>query len=277
MCRWAAYCGEPLFIEDIVSSPAHSLIEQSHSATEARTPTNGDGFGVAWYGDRETPGLYRDILPAWSDCNLKSIARQIKSRLFLAHVRAATFGATRRDNCHPFVHGRWSFMHNGQIEGFEKLRRPLETLLPDELYSARTGTTDSELLFLLAFHFGLDHAPLMAFREAISFVERLALHLGLKADVRFTSAFSDGQKLYAVRYATAGQAPTLYASPMGSGTGYCLVSEPLDHNRANWMGIPDQSAVVLGPEGLQVEVFETDTPNQIDADMGLDADLAAAG
>ena len=37
MCRWAAYCGEPLFLEDIVSSPAHSLIAQSHSAVEART------------------------------------------------------------------------------------------------------------------------------------------------------------------------------------------------------------------------------------------------
>jgi glutamine amidotransferase len=259
MCRWAAYRGNALFIEEIVSSPAHSLIEQSHSATEARTPTNGDGFGIAWYGEREKPGLYRDILPAWSDCNLRSLASQIRSPLFLAHVRAATSGGTRRDNCHPFVHGRWSFMHNGQIDDFDKLRRPLETLLPDDLYSARTGTTDSELIFLMALHFGLEHAPLAAFREAISFVERLAIHLGYEARVRFTSAFSDGDKLYAVRYATDENAPTLYASTMGIEGGYCLVSEPLDGNRQSWMSIPDGSAVVIGADGLEVSVFETGT------------------
>lgn len=114
MCRWAAYRGDPLYLEELVSSPAHSLIEQSHCATRAKTATNGDGFGIAWYGDRPEPGRYRDILPAWSDCNLKSLARQIRSPLFLAHVRAATGGGTRRDNCHPFTHESWSFMHNGQ-------------------------------------------------------------------------------------------------------------------------------------------------------------------
>ena len=37
MCRWAAYRGEPLYLEELVSSPAHSLIEQSHCATRAKT------------------------------------------------------------------------------------------------------------------------------------------------------------------------------------------------------------------------------------------------
>src|ERR1700710_1174428 len=64
MCRWAAYCGDPLYLEELVSSPAHSLIEQSHCATRAKTATNGDGFGIAWYGDRPEPGRYRDVLPA---------------------------------------------------------------------------------------------------------------------------------------------------------------------------------------------------------------------
>ncbi len=186
MCRWAAYRGEPLFLEDIVSSPAHSLIEQSHCATRAKTATNGDGFGIAWYGDRPEPGRYRDILPAWSDCNLKSIARQIRSPLFLAHVRAATGGGTRRDNCHPFVFGRWSFMHNGQINGFEQLRRPMESMLDNDLYAARTGTTDSELLFLLALQFGLDRDPLAAMAETIAFVERLSEHMGTPPLIRFT-------------------------------------------------------------------------------------------
>jgi predicted glutamine amidotransferase len=257
MCRWAAYRGEPLYLEELVTSPKHSLIEQSHCAVRAKTATNGDGFGIAWYGDRPEPGRYRDILPAWSDCNLKSIARQIRSPLFLAHVRAATGGGTRRDNCHPFVFGRWYFMHNGQIGDFEHLRRPMETMLDNELYSARSGTTDSELLFLLALQFGLDRDPLGAVAEALAFVERLAERLGRPALVRFTAAFSDGRDLYAVRYATDWKAPTLYAGPMGSSGGYCLVSEPLNDDDSAWVEVPDGSAIIVGENGVDVRLFGT--------------------
>ena len=256
MCRWAAYRGEPLYLEELVSSPAHSLIEQSHCANRAKTPLNGDGFGIAWYGDRPDPGLYRDILPAWADCNLKSLARQIRSPLFLAHVRAATGGGTRRDNCHPFVNGQWSFMHNGQIAEFERVRRPMETMLEDELFRAKQGTTDSELIFLLSVQFGLAEDPIRAMRETISFIERLSLHITGRALVRFTAAFSDGKSLYAVRYATDAQAPTLYAAPVQQGGGYCLVSEPLNDEIDSWVEIPDGSAVVISENGLDLVLFE---------------------
>lgn len=260
MCRWAAYRGNPLYLEELVSSPAHSLIEQSHCANRAKTATNGDGFGIAWYGDHPEPGRYRDILPAWSDCNLRSIARQIRSPLFLAHVRAATNGGTRRDNCHPFVHGRWSFMHNGQIAGFDRIRRRMEMLLPDTLFDARTGTTDSELLFMLALHFGLDKDPLGAMAEAIATVEDLSIRHAGEALVRFTAAFSDGKLLYAVRYATDHKPPTLYAAPMGGQmkgkSGYCLVSEPLNDDIDAWVEIPDGSAVIVCDDGMQASLFQ---------------------
>ncbi len=55
MCRWAAYLGPETYLEDIISSPCHSLVAQSHDAHEAKTRTNGDGFGVAWYGNRDEP------------------------------------------------------------------------------------------------------------------------------------------------------------------------------------------------------------------------------
>ena len=139
MCRWAAYLGRDVFLEDIVTAPCHSLIAQSHCAQEAKSPTNGDGFGLAWYGDRPEPGLYRDILPAWSDPNLISLCRQIRSGLFLAHIRASTGGATSRANCHPFVSGRWSFIHNGQIGGFERIRRSLENTIADRTLRPETG------------------------------------------------------------------------------------------------------------------------------------------
>ena len=88
MCRILAYAGRPILLEDLVCRPKHSLVHQALDAHESRTTTNGDGFGIGWYGERPEPGLYRETLPAWSDENLRSICSQVRSRLFFAHVRA---------------------------------------------------------------------------------------------------------------------------------------------------------------------------------------------
>jgi len=270
MCRWAAYRGTPIYLENLIASPAHSLIEQSHCATKAKTATNGDGFGVAWYGERPEPGLYRDILPAWSDCNLKSLTHQIRAPLFLAHVRASTDGATTRDNCHPFVHGRWSFMHNGQIGGYRHLRRPLEHLLSDSLFLARHGSTDSELLFLLAVGFGLAERPADAMERTLSAVIDVADAAGIEPHIRFTAAFSDGETLYAVRFATDAFAPTLFASPMGAAGGHCLVSEPFNDEAACWAEIPANAFVTIDSTGLSVLPFMAEA-------CGVAPRLAAVG
>lgn len=259
MCRWVAYRGRRRFLEDLVTSPAHSLIDQSLCAVEAKTATNGDGFGIAWYGEHAEPGHYRDILPAWSDENLRSLARQIGSRLFLAHVRASTAGHTARDNCHPFVHGRWSFMHNGQLGTFDCLERRLEARLSDALYAKRRGSTDSELLFLLALEFGLDADPKRAMEDVIGFVLFQAAALSVNPLIRFTAACSDGEALYCVRYATDRHAPTLYSSPMSAlspDDGYCLVSEPFDKDISRWSEIPSGSFARVGANGLTVSPFE---------------------
>lgn len=245
MCRWAAYFGSDLYLEDIIASPCHSLIVQSHHANEAKTATNGDGFGVAWYGKREEPGLYRDLLPAWSDQNLRSLSRQIHSRLFLAHVRASTGGETSRANCHPFVYQRWSFMHNGQIGSFHLLRRRLEMLLPDALYAHKAGSTDSELLFLLMLHFGLEQDPAAALRASVEAVYQAAEAAKVPPFIRLTAAFSNGQTLFAVRYASDRFAPTLYTAQMAASAGICVVSEPLDGVSENWQAVPRNSFVTI--------------------------------
>jgi len=101
MCRLTAYLGPEIALEYIIVTPSHSLFEQSQAATEAKLSTNGDGFGISWYGDDQIPGLYRDVLPAWSDGNLPNLCRMVKSHLFLAHVRASTVGEVTRVNCLP--------------------------------------------------------------------------------------------------------------------------------------------------------------------------------
>lgn len=57
MCRRAAYAGAPIFLEDIVARPGHSLIRQSLDAGQAPGAINADGFGIAGCGKRPEPGL----------------------------------------------------------------------------------------------------------------------------------------------------------------------------------------------------------------------------
>jgi glutamine amidotransferase len=255
MCRWAAYTGQPIFLEEIISRPGHSLIHQSHCATQCHSAINADGFGVAWYGDRPEPGLFRDIMPAWSDPNLKSLTAQVKSRLFLAHVRASTGTATSRNNCHPFVHGVWSFMHNGQVGGYDAFRRDADMMIPDHLYPHRKGATDSEALFLAAVAEGLDEDPRGALERAAARFIRLAREKGAAPHLRMTAALSDGRRLYAVRYATDDAAPSLYYRWSDTRAGMAVVSEPLEDGEGGWTEVPTASFCAFEGQGVEVQDF----------------------
>lgn len=255
MCRWAAYTGDPIFLEEIISRPGHSLIHQSHHATQCHSAINADGFGVAWYGDRPEPGLYRDVLPAWSDPNLRSLTAQVKSGLFLAHVRASTGTATSRNNCHPFVHGRWSFMHNGQVGGYDDFRRDADMMIPDELYSARKGATDSEALFLVAIAEGLNEDPKGALERATARFISVARAKGALPHMRLTAALSDGENLYAVRYATDALAPSLYHRWSDTRGGRAVVSEPLEAGEGGWNEVAASTFCKFHGDSVTVEDF----------------------
>ena len=150
MCRWLAYSGAPIHLDEVLFKTDHSLIDQSLRATDSANTTNGDGFGIGWYGKRDVPGVYKDIRPAWNDSNLQALAAQIESPMFLAHVRATTGSPVQRTNCHPFNYEKWLFVHNGAINEFEKLHRDLAFAVSPELFQHIGGSTDSELMFLLA-------------------------------------------------------------------------------------------------------------------------------
>ncbi|MCB6177228.1 class II glutamine amidotransferase [Rhodobacter sp. Har01] len=255
MCRWAAYAGAPIFLEDIVSRPGHSLIHQSHCATQCHSAINADGFGVAWYDERPEPGLYRDVMPAWSDPNLRSLTAQVKSGLFLAHVRASTGTATSRNNCHPFVQGRWSFMHNGQVGGYDAFRRDADMLIPEALYTHRKGATDSEALFLVALAEGLDDDPRAALERASARFIALARAKGALPHLRMTAALSDGRRLYAVRYATDEAAPSLYYRWSDTRQGMAVVSEPLESDEGGWTEVPAASFCSFEGDAVRVEEF----------------------
>jgi predicted glutamine amidotransferase len=243
MCRWLTYCGEPIYLDKVLFEPQNSLINQSLHARHSHVTTNGDGFGVGWYGERGVPGVYRDILPAWNDANLKSLSHQICSGLFLAHVRASTGTATARQNCHPFSHEKWLFMHNGQIGGYDKLRRRLEGMIDDRYYQYRLGTTDTELLFYLLFTEGLESDPMGALTRAVARINEGRAAVGADAPFRLTATLTDGEHIYAVRYSSDDAPPSLYWS---RANGHLLVvSEPLDEeDERTWNEVPPNQFLV---------------------------------
>jgi predicted glutamine amidotransferase len=252
MCRWIAYLGTPVFVEDFVCVPCQSLIAQSRNAREAHSEMNADGFGLGWYGERPIPGVFRDIRPAWSDENLMSLAHQIKSGLYFAHVRASTGTSTTRANCHPFTQGRMLFMHNGQIGGYERVRRTIDAGISDALYNDRTGTTDSEALFLTMVGDGLATTPQATFERAASMVAAAQAKAGVTEAFRCTAAWSDGHTLSAVRYSSDDKPPSLYTRQLPDGSGTLVVSEPLDTARDGWQAVPPQSFVTVTRAGVTV-------------------------
>ena len=233
MCRLAAYLGEPLFLEALIAKPRHSLMRQSLRSDQAKVVTNGDGFGIGWYGDRAEPGVYREVMPAWSDDNLLALSQTLSSRLFFAHVRAATAGGIARQNCHPFRHGRYLFMHNGQIGGYGQVRRTMEGWLPDALFAERRGATDSELLFLLIMArmqrgVPVDEAVISVLDDTIALMQEM----GVQAPLRFAAVLADGERLIAFRIASDDQPPTLYLRSCATGT--IIASEPLCEDEPGW-------------------------------------------
>jgi predicted glutamine amidotransferase len=144
MCRWLAYSGSPILIREALYEGPNSLVAQSLHSRLGAEPTNGDGFGVGWYGTE----------PAWNDSNLREIAGLISSPLFFTHIRAAIGSAVQQTNCHPFRHDRWLFMHNGYINEFAAIKRDLILAVDPSLYPQIQGQADTEVLFFLALTFG---------------------------------------------------------------------------------------------------------------------------
>ncbi len=268
MCRWNAYFGQPVLIDELLFRTQHSLIDQSlHSRMGVET-TNGDGFGLGWYrdGNDGTPARYRSVTPAWSDANLRDLAAHIESPLFLAHIRATTGTPVQQSNCHPFRHGRWLFVHNGVINGFHTMRRDLLYAVDSSMFDGIAGSTDSEALFYLALTFGLQDDPLGAVEQAVGLVEATGRTHGIENSVQMTLGFSDGERLYAVRYSTEHRSRTLFVSEDVASVralhpdnarlqrmtdeDRVIVSEPVSDLPGAWREVPESTALIIqrGPD-----------------------------
>ena len=215
MCRWMAYSGSSILADDLLFRPKHSIIDQSlHADLGAGVTTNGDGFGIGWYGDaaETAPTVFKSTHPAWNDENLREIATQIRTSLLFAHVRASSGTPVQRSNCHPFRYDRWLWMHNGSLAGFAEVKRDLLMMVDPSLYPLIQGTTDTEALFFLALTFGLTDDPPSAVARAVGVVEQVGHRHGIEHPVHMTVATSDGESIWIFRYSSEKATSSLYYS-----------------------------------------------------------------
>ncbi len=247
MCRFIAYHGPPIQLDELLYRPDHSIVKQSTDARERPEPLNGDGWGVGWYEPELSPepAVYRTVRPAWGDENMRQMSPLIETPLYFAHVRAASPGlAVHRLNCHPFPGGRHTledsrdrdavvegrqelmFMHNGVLGAFDDVERPIRESLSNAAYEGVRGSTDSEHAFaLVQDHLG-DAARdptladlLGALRATLADVERFKREAG-RADATTWANFclTDGDRIVATRYASPADADaqSLYVGEAGT-------------------------------------------------------------
>jgi glutamine amidotransferase len=261
MCRWLAYSGSPIALQTVLLEPQHSLIDQSLHAQMGVETTNGDGFGVGWYGEGPEPGVYHSISPAWNDRNLRELAKHVRSHLFLAHIRASTGTAIQQTNCHPFRHGQWLWMHNGLIGGFGAVKRELMLAIDPGLYPSIEGSTDTELMFYLALSLGLSDDPVSAVERMAGLIEATADRHGIENALQMTLATTDGKRMWVFRYSTERCSRSLYYSthvrtlrelypdnPRLAGVSEetrLVVSEPLSDLPGVWNEVPESSCGVV--------------------------------
>ena len=250
MCRWLAYSGSPIRLEEFLVKPARSLVDQSLHSRMGATTTNGDGFGVGWYaedGDGR-PRTFHSIHPAWNDRNLREVAASINSPLFFAHIRASTGGAIQETNTHPFRHGRWLWMHNGAIREFDKSMHELRMAVDPTCSRRSRARPTARRMFYLALTFGLEDDPPAAVERMVGFVEQAGRARGVEHPIQMTVATTDGERIWAFRYSSEGQSRSLFystahrpaaaAAPRGAGAGRALGRVPAGASRSRSVTCP---------------------------------------
>ena len=276
MCRWLAYSGAPVRLEELLFKPKNSLVMQSMHSQLGATTVNGDGFGIGWYDDQGRPGAYRSTEPAWNDRNLRDLSGVTSSRRVFAHIRATTGTAVQQSNCHPFRHDNWLWMHNGVIGDFHLVKRDLAVAVDPALFADIEGSTDSELFFYLALTFGLRDDPPAAVARAVGLIEETGHRHGVEQPIQMTVATTDGSTTWAFRYSSVHDSRSLFHStdvstlrdqypdnPMLhelSDDARLVVSEPLGDLQGAWREVPESSYVVVHGAGEDLGSFAPVAP-----------------
>ncbi len=289
MCRFVAYIGTPILVDELLLKPENSLVNQSYDAEEMSQALNGDGFGLGWYARaiRRHPGLFRSITPAWNNQNLLYNASLIRTDCLFAHVRAASEGVVSEANCHPFHYREYLMMHNGGVPQFKRIKRDLVNLLDEDIFLWIAGQTDTEHILALFMQqtrdkeaekgAKLDDLDLIdCFRRTFDCIEELKARKGIEELSAYNLLITDGRRIIGTRYSTHPEivTPTLYYATGArfrcvDGAGRMLsdgapgekavliVSEKLTRFEDDWVPVPPNHYISVTTD-LDVKLYPID-------------------
>lgn len=263
MCRLYGFKStQPTRVECTLVHSQNALMVQSRIDSTGRS--HGHGWGLAVY-ENHSPSVSREAWDAYQSVAFKDAAARVYSKAVIAHVRRATVGEARIENTHPFVHGEWSFAHNGTIPKFELLRPQMLDHMSEPHQAAIRGETDSEHLFRL-FLSRLDDTdgdPTDALSDTAADVIGWCREMDADARIGLNVLATDGNTLIGLRWGR-----TLYHVQRSGVTdceicryphilttqpdGYrslVVASEPLTHGET-WLEIPEGSVFSAGADCL---------------------------
>ncbi|MGH8901419.1 MAG: hypothetical protein ACRDYA_06990 [Egibacteraceae bacterium] len=258
MCRFAAYVGPPVPLSALLYDPPTCLSEQAVRPREQCSGRiNVDGTGVAWWDGKDPrPLRYRTERPPWADENLRGLAPRLAGTVQLAAVRSASLGIPYgAPFAHPFVHGAVAGTHNGWISAFRPLlARRLLALLPDHLFGAFDGMSDSLALFLLAVA-ELERNPagglVGAVEAALAATAEECRRAGATAILNLALADTWGVAISRMGCKESGSSLYVLRGSARWPSANLVASEPLDDD-PGWTPVPDRHIAAVTGDGITV-------------------------
>ena len=211
MCRWLAYSGNPVSLEELLYAPKRSLIVQSLHSQMGAEETNGDGFGIGWYGAGDTPGA----TTASSGMERPEPSQPGPARQVAAPVRAHPRLDRRRrpgDEL-PSVPPRPLALH-AQRDDPRLPRGQTGTGAGDQpgALSEHRGLDGHGGAVPSRSHVGLEDDPPLAIERTIGLVEHVGHQHSVEYPFQGTIATTDGERVWAFRYSSEGKSRSLFFS-----------------------------------------------------------------
>lgn len=142
MCRLLGFkSSQKSDLNHSLKDAENSILVQSHS--------HFDGWGIGYYTKPGIPTIHKHTDPAYNSFHFSEVSTKLFADTIIAHIRKATFGAKKIENCHPFTYKEWLFAHNGTLENFQKFKPYFQKTIDPTLKDQILGDTDSEYVFFL--------------------------------------------------------------------------------------------------------------------------------
>lgn len=186
------------------------------------------GWGIMREQDGKTEIIKEPVCASGSRIISETVRKTKPQTNLLAHIRLATVGGKKYDNCHPYTGfdasgRRWTLIHNGTIYSGTQLAK----YLPEQ-----SGDTDSERIFLYMLDeinkaVVLNNAPLSTVQRC-HIIDKMAMTLAPRNKLNFM--IYDGELLYVHK----NMRKTLVYKQTGGGV--IFSTQPLDNGC--WLQFP---------------------------------------